>query len=90
MPSGRIPRSVLPVKTTIDRSGRIVVPKALRDALGLTPGTTVDVTRHGTELHLVPVGRTARLHRVGEALVADSNVPVTDEDVAGLVDSGRR
>lgn len=30
--------SVLPVETTIDSLGRIVVPKVLRDAVGLTPG----------------------------------------------------
>ena len=31
------------METTIDSAGRIVVPKPLRDALGLTPGTTLDV-----------------------------------------------
>ena len=35
--------TLLPMETTIDAVGRIVVPKPLRDALGLTPGTTVDI-----------------------------------------------
>jgi AbrB family looped-hinge helix DNA binding protein len=78
------------VKTTIDSLGRIVVPKALRDALGLVPGATVDVTRYGAGLQLVPAGRTARLTQVDGALVADSTTPVTDEVVFGLLDSGRR
>ena len=47
--------------TTIDSVGRIVVPKPLRDALGLTPGTKLDVSRYGAGLQLVPAGRTARL-----------------------------
>ena len=78
------------MKATIDNLGRIVVPKALRDALGLTPGTTVDLSRYGAGLQLVPAGRTARLRTVDGALVADSSTAVTDEDVFGLLDAGRR
>ncbi|SFF51068.1 looped-hinge helix DNA binding domain-containing protein, AbrB family [Blastococcus tunisiensis] len=82
--------SVPPVRTTIDSLGRIVVPKALRDALGLTPGSTLDVSRYGAGLQLIPAGRTARLVEVDGALVADSSTAVTDDDVFGLLDSGRR
>lgn len=78
------------MKTTIDSLGRIVVPKALRDALGLTPGSTVDLSRYGAGLQLLPAGRTARLVEVDGALVADSETPVTDDDVFGILDSGRR
>ena len=81
---------LLPVETTIDSLGRIVVPKALREALGLTPGTKVDVSRYGAGLQLVPAGRTARLIETDGALLADSTTPVTDEDVFGLLDAGRR
>ena len=34
------------METTIDAAGRIVVPKPLRDALGLAPGTTVAILVH--------------------------------------------
>jgi AbrB family looped-hinge helix DNA binding protein len=78
------------VETTIDSLGRIVVPKALRDALGLAPGTKVDLSRYGSGLQLTPAGRTAQLHTVGGALVADSSTPVTDEMVFALLDAGRR
>jgi AbrB family looped-hinge helix DNA binding protein len=78
------------VETTIDSMGRIVVPKALRDALGLTPGSTVDLSRYGVGLQLVPAGRTARLAEVDGVLVADSTTPVTDDDVFGLLDATRR
>ena len=49
------------MKASIDAVGRIVVPKALRDALGLTAGSTVDISRYGAGLQLIPTGRTARL-----------------------------
>lgn len=78
------------METTIDSLGRIVVPKALRDALGLTPGMTVDLSRYGAGLQLVPAGRTARLVEVDGSLVADSTTPVTDDIVFGLLDAGRR
>ena len=64
--------------------GRIVVPKPLRDALGLTPGTTVDISRYGAGLQLIPGGRTARLVSEGGVLVATSETVVTDDDVSVL------
>lgn len=82
--------SILPMEATIDSVGRIVVPKPLRDVLGLTPGVKVDLSLYGAGLQLVPGGRTARLRDVDGALVADSDTNVTDEMVLGLIDSGRR
>lgn len=78
------------MQTTIDAAGRIVVPKALRDALGLTPGSTVDISLYGAGLQLVPGGRTARLVEEDGVLVAVSDTVVTDEMVFALIDAGRR
>jgi AbrB family looped-hinge helix DNA binding protein len=50
---------MFPMETTIDSVGRIVVPKPLRDALGLTPGSTVDISRYGAGL-LTPGDRSTR------------------------------
>lgn len=78
------------METSIDAVGRIVIPKQLRDALGLTPGSTVDLSPYGTGLQLVPTGRTARLVTEDDRLVADSTTPVTDDIVFGLIDALRR
>lgn len=78
------------MKTTIDALGRIVVPKVLRDALGLTPGTAVDISRYGPGLALVPAGRTARLVEEAGVLVATGKTRIDDDDVFGLIDAGRR
>lgn len=78
------------MEATVDDVGRIVLPKALRDRLRLTPGTKVDVSEYGDGLHVSPAGRTARLEKRGGRLVAVAETPVTDADVLGLVDTGRR
>jgi AbrB family looped-hinge helix DNA binding protein len=78
------------MQATVDQVGRIVVPKALRDRLGLTPGSIVDISLYGDGLHVAPGGRTARLERRDGVLVAVSDTVITDEDVADLVESIRR
>jgi AbrB family looped-hinge helix DNA binding protein len=78
------------METTIDSAGRIVVPKALRDALGLTPGTTLDVSSYGAALTLIPRGRTASVIEEDGRLVADADQVITDDEVFGLIDAGRR
>jgi AbrB family looped-hinge helix DNA binding protein len=80
----------MPVETTIDSVGRIVVPKPLRDALGLIPGSTVDISRYGAGLQLLPTGRAARLVDESGALVATGDTVIDDGVVFGLIDSGRR
>lgn len=78
------------METTIDAVGRIVVPKPLRDALGLTPGATVDISRYGAGLQLTPAGRTARLVEESGALVATGETAIDDDVVFGLIDAERR
>ena len=82
--------SVLPVKTSIDSAGRIVVPKPLRDALGLTAGAELDISRYGAGLQVIPAGRTARLVDEAGRLVATGETAIDDDVVFGLIDSGRR
>lgn len=79
------------MEATIDSGGRILLPKALRDALGLTPGSTVDISAYGSGVQLTPGGRTARLVRDEDGrLVAVSDTVVTDDEVFALIDAGRR
>lgn len=82
--------NVLPMETTIDSVGRIVVPKPLRDALGLRPGSTVDISRYGAGLALVPTGRTAQLIDEAGVLVATGETAIDDDVVFGLIDAARR
>ena len=78
------------MEAKIDSVGRVVIPKALRDALGLESGSTVDISRYGAGLHLVPAGRTARLVDESGVLVATGDTQIDDDVVFGLIDAGRR
>lgn len=78
------------MESTVDDVGRIVLPKPLRDRLRLTAGTKVDVSEYGNGLHVAPIGRTARLEERDGHLVAVAETRVTDDDVLGLMDTGRR
>lgn len=78
------------MKTKVDDVGRIVLPKPMRDRLGLASGTIVDVTLYGDGLHIAPGGRTARLERHDGTLVAMADTEITDDDVFEIIDSVRR
>lgn len=74
----------------MDSAGRVVIPKVLRDALGLPPGSTVDISPYGAGLQILPSRRTARLIREAGVLVATGDTEIDDDDVFGLTDAGRR
>lgn len=78
------------MEATVDAVGRILLPKALREALGLRPGSKVDLSRYGGGLQLLPAGRTARLVEEDGLLVATGETRLDDDIMFGLIDSGRR
>jgi AbrB family looped-hinge helix DNA binding protein len=74
----------------MDSVGRIVVPKALRDALGLTAGSKVEISRYGAGLRSFPAARTARLVDEAGVLVATGDTEIDDDEVIGVIEAGRR
>ena len=40
------------MKTTLDRFGRVIVPKSIRDRLGLVPGSEMTIDEHENEVVL--------------------------------------
>lgn len=77
------------MEVKVDSVGRILLPKALRDAVGLHPGSTVDISFYGAGLQITPGGRTARLVEEDGLLVAAGDTVVTDEMMYRLIDEGR-
>lgn len=45
-----------PMQITIDSGGRILLPKSLRDSLGLLPGTKADISLYGNGVQVTPGG----------------------------------
>ena len=83
-------RSMFRMKAKVDSVGRIGVPKPLREAVGLTPGSVVDVSWYGSGLQVILAGRAARLVEEDGLLVAIGDRTIDDEDVFALNHSGRR
>jgi len=42
-------------KVTLSPKFQVVIPLAVRQAMGLTPGTQLVVTQHGKTIELVPI-----------------------------------
>ncbi len=58
------------MRTTIDRAGRIVIPRPLRDELGLSDGTEVEISAWEGKLEIEVPPTTMRLERRGRVTVA--------------------
>ena len=79
--------------TTIDKAGRVIVPKAMRDELGLTGGTEVEIGLVDGRVDIAPVASHIRLERKRGRLVAasDRDMPaLTADDVRALLEELRR
>jgi AbrB family looped-hinge helix DNA binding protein len=80
------------MRVTIDRAGRLVLPKPVREELGLTGGQEVDVRVVGGQAVLEPAVPTWHLERRGRltVLVPDGPVPpLTDAEVREAIDRSR-
>lgn len=81
------------MKTTLDSAGRIVVPKALRLALGLKPGQTLDVRAGDGRLEIEIAATPMKLTKRGKGVVAipDRELPpLTAEQVRETLERVRR
>jgi AbrB family looped-hinge helix DNA binding protein len=64
------------MRTTIDKMGRLVVPKALRKACGLLPGTEVEIRAAEGRVEIEPAPLEVALERRGKLTVAVPRKPV--------------
>lgn len=81
------------MRTAIDSAGRVVIPKALRDALGLRSGQPLEVAARDGRLEIVPAPTPMRLVDEGEGVVAVAEVEMprlTADLVRDTLESVRR
>jgi len=77
------------MRATIDKAGRLVIPKQLRDHLGLRPGE-VEVTADGAGLRVEPLADDSLEERDGLLVIPAAGVEITDDVVRSLRDAGQR
>ena len=67
-------------KVTLDRAGRVVLPKALRDEMRLSPGDTLDLTVKGDEVTLRPRRGATPLQKERGVWVFRTGKPLTADE----------
>ncbi len=81
------------MRIAIDRAGRIVVPKSLRQALGLRPGQPLEIRAGDGRLVIEIAATPMRLKKRGKGPVAVPNTnlpPLTAEQVRETLEQVRR
>jgi AbrB family looped-hinge helix DNA binding protein len=76
------------MRATMDKAGRLVIPKTLRDSVGLGPGV-VEIVADGTGVHVEPVANEA-LERHGAWLVIPASGAALDDDLVRSLRAGDR
>ena len=76
------------MRTTIDKAGRLVVPKELREQVGMTAGV-VEVTCDGSGIRIEPVAGAGLQTKRGRLVIPKSGSGVDDAAVLSLRDAGR-
>ncbi len=80
------------MRVSIDKAGRVVIPKRVRDELGLLPGQDLELNTRSDGIHIsVPP---LRVRIIGEGrdsrLVADDQVPhLSDETIRATLEAVR-
>lgn len=77
------------MQTTIDTAGRVVVPKRLRDEIGLVPGP-VEVTVVGAALQVQPLAGDTLVEEEGLLLLPRASEPLSVDQVRVLRHADQR
>lgn len=77
------------MKTTIDKAGRLVIPRSLRDRIGLAAGGTVEIELEGAGLRIQPVSGTELREENCLLVIPRTGVAIDDHVIQGLIDADR-
>lgn len=77
------------MKTTIDKAGRLVIPRSLRDRIGLAGGGEVELALDGAAVRIEPVGGSDFIEDGGVLVIPAAGTPLTGAAVRELIDADR-
>jgi AbrB family looped-hinge helix DNA binding protein len=72
-------------KVTLDQAGRVVLPKAVRDELRLSPGDTLDLTVQGEDVTLRPRRAATPLQKERGIWVLRTGKTLTAEETQAML-----
>ena len=75
------------MKTTIDSGGRIVIPRDIRNAIGLQPGTVVEIEARDGVVSIEPAATAIKMVKRGRLRVAvaeDARAALTEAEVRAV------
>ena len=76
-------------KLSMDRAGRVVLPKPIRERLQLEPGESLEIESFEDHIVLRPVRRHATMRKERGVLVFDTGEPVSASDVRKIIEKAR-
>ena len=77
------------MKTTIDRAGRLVIPRALRERIGLTAGGEVELELDGAGVRIEAVAGSSLKEVAGLLVIPATGTALTGDVVRELIDADR-
>lgn len=77
------------MRAIIDKAGRLVMPRALRDRVGLEKGGEVELEVDGSGIRIEPVIDGELVEQAGLLLIPTSGEPVDDALVRELIETNR-
>jgi len=77
------------MRTTIDKAGRLVIPRPLRDRIGLAGGGEVEVELDGAAIRIQPVSGSGLREDAGLLVIPTSGTRLTAAAVRELLDADR-
>jgi len=80
---------VAAMRTTIDKAGRLVIPRSLRERIGLAGGGEVDLELDGAAVRIEPVSRGELREDGGLLFIPATGTPLTGAAVRELIDADR-
>jgi AbrB family looped-hinge helix DNA binding protein len=77
------------MRTTIDRAGRLVIPRPLRDRVGLAGGGEVELQLDGAAIRIEPVSGIGLREEDGLLVIPTTGAPLSAAVVRELIDAER-